>query len=109
MELLFSSLPSETGPSDNFHSHSNSNDITSSINYIPELPYEGRNFFQKEWHPTIENELVSNFNSFGRSSPRNIVLKDLLMTSLSSIKEGKYLSEIWVNRFIAKRFASIGH
>lgn len=81
-DLLFSSLPSETSPSDNFHSFSNNNDLANSIVNIPELPYDEGNLTQTVCTAHIEDELGSNFNSFGRSPPQNEVLKPLELNNL---------------------------
>lgn len=81
-DLVFSSLPSETSPSDNFHSFSNNNDLASSIVNIPELPYDEGNTVNNIPTAHIEDELVSNFNSFGRSPPQDEVLKPLELNSL---------------------------
>lgn len=69
-DLLYSSLPSETSPSENFHSFSNNtNDLASSIVNIPELPYD-------EGNPTQV------LNSFSKSPPHSEVLKPLEMNNL---------------------------
>lgn len=76
-DLVFSSLPSETSPSDNFHSFSNNtNDLASSIVNIPELPFD-------DGHAR-HDEVVSNFNSFGRSPPQTEVFKPLELNNLQT-------------------------
>lgn len=84
-DLLYSSLPSETSPSENFHSFSNNtNDLTSSVVNIPELPYDEGNSSKTVLSSSIDNELVSKFNGGGQSPPQNAILKPLEMNNLNT-------------------------